>query len=179
MTTILLLLAALAAIAVFAAWRLPDTFRIERSLHIDAPPERIEALIGDLRRFNTWNPFAKGKSLTLSYSGPQQGAGAAYDFAGPGAAGRGRLAILDAVPGKVTMQLSMAAPIRCENTIEFLLAPGVQGTGVTWAMYGRSPFVAKLMGLLFDSDRMCGREFEAGLAALKEQAEASAPAKAA
>ncbi|MFC5478587.1 SRPBCC family protein [Massilia suwonensis] len=179
MTTIFLILAVLLGAASFAAWRRPDAFRIERSIHIDAPPERIYALIADLRRFNTWNPFARDKKLILDYSGPQQGAGAAYDFSGPGAAGRGRLAILDAAPGKVTMQLTMSAPLRCENTIEFLLAPGVQGTGVSWIMLGRSPFVAKLMGLLFDTDRMVGRELETGLAALRDQAEAPAPAKAA
>lgn len=179
MTTILLLLAALAALALFAAWRRPDAFRIERSVHIAAPPERIEPLISDLRRFNTWNPFAKDKPLTLSYFGPERGAGAAYDFAGPRAAGRGSLTVLDAAPDKVRMRLTMTAPLRCENTIEFLLVPGVQGTGVTWAMVGRSPFIAKLMGLLFDPDRMCGRELENGLAALRELAEAPSPAKAA
>ncbi len=38
-------------------------------------------------------------------------------------------------------------------------------------MHGISPFIAKLMGLLIDIDRMVGREMETGLAALKAQAE--------
>jgi hypothetical protein len=46
-------------------------------------------------------------------------------------------------------------------------------------MAGRSPFIARLMGLLFDTDCMVGRDLERGLAALKEQAETPIPAKAA
>jgi len=183
MTTFLLIAAALAALALVLAWRRPDAFRVERSIHVEAPPERIAPLIADLRRFNTWNPFAAGKSMRLDYSGPERGTGAACDFSGPRGAGRGRLAVIDTQPGKITMQLTMSAPIRCENTIAFVLAPGVQGTGVSWSMAGRSPavakLVAKLMGLLFDTDCMAGRDLEHGLAALKEQAEASLPVKAA
>jgi hypothetical protein len=179
MTTILLLLAALAALAFLLAWRRPDAFRVERSVHVDAPPGRIEPLIGDLRRFNTWNPFAAGKPMRLDYSGPERGTGAVCDFSGPRGAGRGRLAVIGMEPGKITMRLTMSAPIRCENTIAFVLAPGVQGTGVTWSMAGRSPFIVKLMGLLFDTDCMVGRDLERGLAALKEQAETPIPAKAA
>ena len=167
---ILLIAAGVAGAVVLAAARRPDVFRVQRSIHIAAPPERIGPLISDLRRFNTWNPFNKGPQQ-LSYTGPERGAGATSHFAGPRAAGRGSLAVLDATPGKVTMLLTMTAPLRCENTITFLLSPGVGGTEVTWTMQGRSPFIAKLMGLVVDTDRMCGRDFETGLAALKVQAE--------
>lgn len=167
---IALALALLAAVLVLAARR-PDMFRVQRSIHIAAPPERIEPLISDLRRFNTWNPFANNGPLQLTYTGPERGTGAAYDFAGSRAAGRGRLAVVEAAPQRIAMRLTMTAPMRCENEIEFLLAPGVGGTEVTWAMQGRSPFIAKLMALVVDTDRMVGRELETGLAALREQAE--------
>ena len=38
-------------------------------------------------------------------------------------------------------------------------------------MDGPSPFLAKLIGVFFDMDRMIGRDFEAGLADLKQRAE--------
>jgi hypothetical protein len=179
MSTILLLVLALLVIVVLPALRRPAAFRVQRSIHIAAPSERIEPLISDLRRFMTWNPFADKGPLQLTYSGPERGAGAACDFAGSRAAGRGRLAVTDASPHKVTMLLTMSAPMRCENTIEFLLEPGIGGTGVTWAMVGRSPVIARVMGLLFDTDRMVGRELQRGLAALGAQAEAAGAAKAA
>jgi len=38
-------------------------------------------------------------------------------------------------------------------------------------MYGPVSFVSKLMGIFFNMDRMIGKDFEAGLAALKTIAE--------
>jgi hypothetical protein len=168
--TIIFLLAALGAAALLLVARRPATFRVQRSTHIAASPEAIRPLISDLRRFNTWNPYANNRPLQLSYSGPDSGPGAAYAFS----AGRsgGSVAVLDSAPEKVTMRLHMSGPVRCDHTLEFLLAPGVGGTEVTWAMHGRNGFLGKLMGLLCDTDRMVGRDFETGLAALKLQAEA-------
>jgi hypothetical protein len=179
MLTLFLLAAAVLAIALLAASRRPDAFRVERRIHIEAPVAQVEPLVGDMRRFMTWNPFAKDKPLALDFSGPAGGTGAACDFAGSGAAGRGRLEVIDSRPGKITMRLTMAAPVRCENTIEFLLVPGAAGTDVSWAMHGRSPLIAKFMGLLFDTDNMVGRELESGLADLKALAEAAGAIKAA
>lgn len=160
-----------AAVVLAVAARRPGAFRVGRSVRIAAPPGRIEPFIADLRRFNSWNPFAKGQPVQITYTGPERGIGAGYDFVGSAATGRGQLVIVDAAPDKVRMRLAMVAPIRCENELEFLLVPGVDGTEVTWAMHGVSPFVAKLMGLVINTDRMVGREMETGLAALKAQAE--------
>ena len=38
---------------------LPDTFRVQRSVGIKAPPEKIFPLINELKTMNEWNPFAK------------------------------------------------------------------------------------------------------------------------
>jgi hypothetical protein len=62
------------------------------------------------------------------------------------------------------------------NAIEFLLVPQGNATEVTWAMQGPSPYVARLMGLVFNMDRMVGGSFDAGLADLKALAEGRAVA---
>jgi hypothetical protein len=41
-------------------------------------------------------------------------------------------------------------------------------------MQGETPYLAKLLHLFIDMDKMCGREFEKGLASLKSLAEANA-----
>ena len=38
-------------------------------------------------------------------------------------------------------------------------------------MEGTSPFMFKLMGLVFNMDKMIGKDFETGLASLKTEAE--------
>jgi uncharacterized protein YndB with AHSA1/START domain len=151
----------------------PDSFRVERRASIQAPPERIFPLINDLRAFNTWNPFEKkDPNLKGRYSGPSSGRGAAYAFDGNKDVGKGSLEILEsAPPSKVTMRLAMVEPFEVRNTVEFTLVPNGGTTNVTWAMQGPAPFIAKVIHVFIDMDKMVGQDFEAGLASLKAIAE--------
>ena len=170
-TLALIALAALAVLLIVAATR-PDTFRVQRSALVNAPADRVHALINDLRQFNTWNPYEKKDPLMKGeYRGPAAGPGAAYSFKGNKEVGTGSLEILKSEPSKVTMKLHMREPFEAQNTVEFVLAPRGSATEVTWAMNGASPFVARIVGLFMDMDRMIGRDFEAGLANLKVRAE--------
>ena len=51
------------------------------------------------------------------------------------------------------------------------LLPRGDATDVSWAMYGPSPFMAKLMHVFMNMDNMVGKDFAAGLANLKRVAE--------
>ena len=42
---------------------------------------------------------------------------------------------------------------------------------VTWTMAGPSQFITRLMGVFVSMDKMIGKDFEKGLAQLKEAAE--------
>jgi len=169
---ILIVLAlAIAGLLVFAATR-PDTFTLRRSLLIQAPPDKLHALINNMRAFNTWNPYdKKDPAMQGSYSGPAAGPGARYAFKGNKDVGEGSLEITDSAPGQVGMRLDMSAPMEAHNQITFTLVPRGQGTEVTWAMEGACPFIAKLMGVFINMDAMIGRDFEAGLASLQQIAE--------
>lgn len=170
----LLALVSVAALLLHAAAQ-PETFLVQRSASIDAPPEAIHSMIDDLRRFNVWNPYEKkDPGLKGTYLGPQRGPGAAYAFEGNRDVGKGSIQIVSSSPPTgITMRLDMLEPFEGHNTIEFTLVPRGGATEVTWAMHGPSPFVARLIGLFVDMDAMIGRDFEAGLAALKQVAERS------
>ena len=170
-TIALLSVAAVGALLLFAATR-PDTFRVQRAISIKAPPERIFALINDLHQFNSWNPYnKKDPAMRGAYRGPASGPGAGFDFQGNKEVGKGSIQIVDSAPRKITMKLDMLEPFEGHNTIEFSLAPQGDSTEVTWAMHGPSPFIAKLVGVFMNMDRMIGHDFEAGLADLKARAE--------
>jgi uncharacterized protein YndB with AHSA1/START domain len=151
----------------------PDTFRIHRTASIKAPPDKIFALINDLRRFNTWNPYErKDPNLKGSYSGSASGKGAMYVFAGNQDVGKGSVEITDSVPPhKVSMQLHMIEPMEARNNVEFTIEPRGDSTSVTWAMHGPVSYFGKIVHLFFNVDRMVGGDFEAGLANLKAVAE--------
>ena len=164
---------ALAAVLLYAATR-PDTFAVQRSLRIQAAPQKIHALINDLHQFNTWNPYdKKDTAMQGHYRGPAAGPGARYEFKGNQDVGVGSLEITASSPQQVRMQLDMREPLAASNTITFTLAPAPagEGTEVTWAMQGACPYVARLLGVFIDMDTMIGRDFEAGLAALRLRAE--------
>jgi Polyketide cyclase / dehydrase and lipid transport len=163
----------IAGILVYAATR-PDTFRVQRTVNIKAPPERIFPLIDDLRSGERWSPYyRKDPAMQGTYSGPASGVGATFNFAGNKDVGSGRVSITGTRPlNQVTMRLQMVKPFAADNTVEFTLVPGGESTDVTWAMVGRQPYLAKVMCLFFDMDKMIGTDFAAGLANLKTIAEA-------
>ena len=167
-TVALVLLAALALLLAYAATR-PDTFRVERSRVIAAPPEQLYGLIHDLRQFNTWNPYGrKDPALKGEYSAATTGPGARYAWQGD-KVGTGSMEIVDATaPRRVGMKLDFVKPFEAHNQVEFTLLPeGTGATRVTWAMQGPVPYLAKIAHLFFNMDRMVGQDFEDGLANLQ------------
>jgi uncharacterized protein YndB with AHSA1/START domain len=164
------LIAAAAAIAAglgYAATR-PDRFLVRRTVQIMAPPEQIFPLIDDLHAQSAWSPFEKDPNMQRTYGGAPRGAGAVYEWSGNRQVGAGRISITDSVPpSKVTLRLEMSRPFAADNTVEFTLDRNGAGTSVAWAMHGRQPYMAKVMGLFMNCDKMVGSQFEQGLAKLK------------
>ncbi|CAE6766417.1 SRPBCC family protein [Paraburkholderia haematera] len=172
-TILIAVVAAVGLLLIYAATR-PDNFRIERSVLIKAPPERIYGLIDDLHQFNRWNPFLRKDPATQgTYSGAESGKGARYAWQSE-KIGVGQMEIADtAAPSSVTMNLDFLKPFEAHNIAEFELKPEAGATQVTWAMHGPAPFLSKLMQVFVSMDRMVGKDFEDGLSNLKTLAEAS------
>ncbi|PYQ56040.1 MAG: polyketide cyclase [Acidobacteria bacterium] len=160
----------IAAVLAFAATK-PDSFRVQRTASIQAPPERILPLISDLHAWSAWNPFEKDPAMKKTYSGAASGRGAVYEWDGNSQVGAGRMEILDVTPEKVTIKLDFLRPFEGHNTAELTLAPRGNATDVTWAMYGPNRYLSKVMSVFMNMDTMIGKEFETGLANLKGIAE--------
>jgi hypothetical protein len=145
-----------------------DTFRVERSTVIDAPPDAIFPHIDDFHAWAAWSPYEKmDANLGKTFSGPARGTGAAYAWVGR-KAGSGRMEITSSSPpSKVVIKLEFTKPFTAHNTAEFTLEPQGSGTKVTWAMHGPNTLMSKVMGLFFSMDRLVGPQFEEGLASLK------------
>lgn len=165
-------LVAVAGILAYAATK-PDDFRVQRSASIKAPPDKIYAQIVDLHGWAAWSPYEKkDPAMKRTFSGAASGKGAVYEWDGDKNVGAGRMEIVEAAaPSKVGIKLDFLKPFEGHNTAEFTMVPSGDGTNVTWAMYGPSPYIAKVMGTFFNMDRMIGDDFAAGLANLKTIAE--------
>ncbi|MGE5753580.1 MAG: SRPBCC family protein [Deltaproteobacteria bacterium] len=159
----------------YAATR-PDSFRVERSTSINAPPEKIFALINDLHRWGDWSPFEKkDPAMKRTLSGAPNGKGAMYEWDGNKKIGKGRMEITDASPpSRVTIKLDFVKPFEAHNVVDFTLEPRGDATNVTWTIQGPSPFISKVIGIFCNMDKMIGKDFETGLASLKTEAEKGA-----
>jgi uncharacterized protein YndB with AHSA1/START domain len=161
-----------AGILLYGASR-PDTFRVQRTVNIKAPPDRIFALIDDLHGWAAWSPYEKkDPAMKRTFSGASTGKGAVYEWDGDKNVGKGRMEIIESVrPTKILIKLDFIEPFEGHNTAEFTMEPKGDNTVVTWAMYGPSAYMMKVMGIFMNMDTMIGNDFEAGLAALKAAAE--------
>jgi uncharacterized protein YndB with AHSA1/START domain len=170
-TILIVLVALIALVLIFAATR-PGHFRVERSVVVAAPAEKVFPLIDTLQSWRTWSPYErKDPAMQRTYSGPASGVGASYAWKGNKEVGEGRMEIVESTsPSIIRFRLDFAVPFEAHNEAVFALEPVAGGTRVSWAMTGASPFMFKLMGLFMNMDAMIGRDFEAGLATLKAQA---------
>jgi hypothetical protein len=171
--TVTILIVVLIALALILVGTRPNAFRLERSALIAAPPAKIVPLIDDFHAWGQWSPWEKiDPSMTRTFEGPERGVGAVYGWSGNGKAGSGRMEILESGPSKVVIKLDFLKPFEAHNTAIFVLEPQGDATRVVWSMEGPQPFVAKLMSLVFNMEKMVGPDFEKGLADLKRAAEA-------
>ena len=162
----------IAAILAFAATK-PDTFRVQRGATIKAPPEKIFPLLNDFQRWEAWSPWEKkDPAMKRTFSAVSSGKGAQYAWEGNREVGQGRMEIAESVPpSSLAIKLDFLKPFEAHNRVEFTLEPKGEATNVTWAMQGDTPYLAKIVHVFLNMDKLVGNDFEAGLANLKTVAE--------
>ncbi len=159
-------------VLIFAATK-PDTFRVQRSASIKAPPEKVFALINDFKAWGAWSPWEKkDPAMKRTFGATTVGKGAHYAWEGNKDVGQGSMEITESVPSsRIALKLDFLKPFEAHNVVEFTLAAQGDTTNVTWAMHGPANFLSKLIQVFMSMDSMVGKDFEAGLANLKAAAE--------
>lgn len=170
---ILLVIVILVVGGLAAAALRPSIFRVQRRATIKASPGKIAALIDDFRAWGQWSPWEKiDPTMTRIFEGAERGVGAIYGWTGTGKAGAGRMEILEDTPSRIVIKLDFMKPFEAHNSAVFTLEPKGEETEVVWTMEGPQPYVGKLMGLVFNMDKLVGGDFDKGLSDLKKVAEA-------
>lgn len=167
-----ILAVAIAIVLVLAATK-PDTLRVQREATIKAPAEKIFPLIDDFHQWVAWSPYEKkDPAMKRSYEGAESGKGAVYAWDGNNNVGSGRMEILESsAPSKIVIKLDFFKPFEGHNTAEFTMLPQGDATHLTWLMRGPAPLMSRVMQVFINLDHMIGRDFEAGLANLKQLTE--------
>jgi len=175
--TILIAVAVIAALFVIVVSLRPSDFRISRSTIISAPPEAAFEQVNDLHRWQQMSPYAKlDPDARYTFAGPPTGTGACLSWSGNSHVGEGKMTIIECRPNElVRMELAFLKPFKATNTVEFTFQEEGNQTQATWSMFGKNKFMCKAMGLFMNMDKMCGTQFEEGLANMKTIAEAGSP----
>jgi hypothetical protein len=162
----------IAAVLIMAAAK-PDRFSVRRAAIINAPADKVFPLIADFHEWRKWSPWEdRDPDLKRTYGGAERGKGAVYAWEGNKNVGSGRMEILEAnSPSLVKIRLDFLKPFEAHNIAEFTMLPQGSATNLDWVMSGPSPFMSKVMQVFMSFDKMIGKDFEAGLAKIKSNAE--------
>jgi hypothetical protein len=162
---------AIAGILLYAATK-PDSFRVQRVVLINAPSDKVFPLINDMKAWTAWSPYEKkDPAMKRTYGAVTAGKGATYAWDGDKNVGQGSMEIVESGPRRILLKLDFLKPFEAHNMGEFVLEPKGDSTSVTWAIYGPSPYMSKVIGTFMNIDDLIGRDFEKGLADLKAAAE--------
>ncbi len=166
---LLLILLAIVIVLMLAA-RQPDSFTYTRTGSIAAPASAIFPHVNNLHKWDAWSPWAKlDPNAKNSFEGPEEGVGAKMSWAGNNQVGVGSMTVMASRPNDfIQFKLEFQKPMQATNTSEFTFKPDGKNTVVTWSMNGTNNFMAKVMGLFMNFEKMCGGQFKQGLASLKK-----------
>ena len=152
-----------------------DTYTVERSVTIAAPPQRVYAQIADLHNWRNWSPWEDiDPDLDRTYSGAESGPGAVYNWSGNRKAGAGRMEVTRTDEPSAVGSGSTSKPWKAHNDTVFTIRPAGEGSAVTWSMTGQKTRMIRIMGIFRSMDSFLGKDFEKGLGRLKATAESTA-----
>lgn len=168
---LLLVLLGLAILLLAVGYALSPKFTVSRSVLIQAPPDKIYALIADPRQWKHWSVWnRRDPAMQIEYSGPASGSGAVWAWQSK-SQGDGRMSFTTAEPDRRLGYELFFPDFGTTSTGELRLEAGSAGTQVSWVMNGDMGGNPLYHWFAFFGDRMIGPDFEAGLANLKQLAE--------
>ncbi len=160
------------ALVLIIALFLPKTYKVERSVVILAPQPLIMDHVKSLKKMNEWSPWATmDPHMQIVYGGTDGQVGSSSSWKSKDA-GVGSQTITRLTNDSMETSLVFKEPMESSATAYFHTQNEGGGVKITWGMKGENPYPLNFMCLFMDN--MLGKEYEKGLAKLKEITEAKA-----
>lgn len=173
-------LLSLLLIAVIAASVMSPSAHMERSIVVNAPPAAVFQQLASFENFNKWSPWAKmDPEAKQTLEGPPVGVGAKMSWDGP-ETGKGSQWTVEYEENKRVKNAMAFEGMEGEIFAEFVLEEVPEGTKVIWhydSDVSKTGFINASVTKFFNAfilKSMLGKQYEEGLADLKQIAE-SAP----
>ena len=168
-------LVGLVALLLIVAAVLPSTYRVERSITINAEPAAVFSKVVDFRQWTSWSPWLDtDKDAELRMSGAPGEIGAVWRWSGD-TVGVGNLTLMEYQPNtSIRSRLVFLEPFRMESDDVWEFDGSSGGSLVTWANEGTLEYpLMRFLGPFLDG--MMGKDYEKGLHRLKTMVENPPP----
>jgi uncharacterized membrane protein len=158
------------AIAYALSFLLPPDYRVERSIVIDAPPERIHVWVSDLSRWPLWVAWHdEDPEIRITLGGTARGVGATQSWSGE--RGSGRMTVTESTPERGIRYDRFADGGRSKSVGAIVYTTHRDGTLVTWSLAGEVGDSVLGRYEAFFLDRSVGPRFDRGLQRLRAAVE--------
>lgn len=168
---LLIALLLLVALLFLGGLLLSPQFTVSRQVQIQAPPDKVYALVASPRQWKQWSVWnQRDPAMQITYSGPESGPGAVWEWKSK-SEGDGRMSFTAAQPGQQVAYDLYFPDFGTTSRGDFRFEPVAGGTRVTWVMHGDMGNNPLFRWMALFADSMVGKDFEGGLAGLKAVAE--------
>jgi hypothetical protein len=163
--------AGLIALFLIVTLFLPSSFRVERAVEINVPPEVVFGQVVNLPNWPKWDPFTEQEPAAKStFNGEAGTIGSRWDWEGK-VIGTGSLTVEEIVPNQsIRSKMVSVAPQPWVAMDNWRFEASANGTKVTWMIDGNLGYpVERIIGLFMEG--MLGPTMEKGLSNLKKHSE--------
>ena len=169
--TLLLAVLVILILIVVVGLFLPTSYTVERSITIDAPPEKVHEYVGDLKKWEEWMPWdEEDPTIVVTRGEKTKGVGASQSWVGE--SGDGALTITKDSPDEgIEYDLVFeGGKYVCQSAVLYDEMDDGE-TKVTWIMNGdmETPVIGGYFAIMMNS--MVGEMFDRGLKNLKMRVE--------
>jgi hypothetical protein len=171
MYTILYILASLVLLVFILSLIAPKTYDVFRTVEITRPKADVFNYLRSLKNMDEWSPWAKkDPNMEKKFTGTDGEVGSQSYWNGNKEVGEGEQEIKKITDGeRIDSELRFLKPFKstsdCYTKVEDI---GDGNTKVTWGFAGKNKFPMTIISLFKSMDSMVGKDFEDGMANLKE-----------
>lgn len=150
----------------------PKDYSVERSTIINAPAQLVFNHVKFWRNWQAWSPWAEMDStMKVTVTGIDGTPGSIYQWSGE-KVGTGEMTNTGITEKEeMTYHLHFIKPWESESDGYVRLTDAEGSTKASWSFYGKNPFPWNVMTLFMSMDKMMGKDFERGMALLKQISE--------
>jgi hypothetical protein len=170
--TIGIVLVTLIALFLIIPLFVKNTYRVEKSVDIQAEKEIVFDYMRHFENFDKWSPWAElDPNMEVEITGTDGEEGATYYWKGNDDVGEGTMLISSINTDEIKIEISFIAPFKAQSPSAYKFKDNEGSTTVSWSMEGNMNYPWNIFMLFMDMEEAIGSDFEKGLSKLRHKLE--------